>query len=342
MSRNKRHLPSSIRDILTTPSATALGTFDPWNSVSTGHQRAEHSRSSSPGWQEVLSRKLGKQFRDTTGRGGGCGGTDSEWDWVSSDQYDDIRRREERIGDIRNLMGGVKKRRLDVQGRPDTECTTERDKIHCAITKGNGTLVLGDPGSERQKNCPAVHRDQAQNTPDTAGSGRKVEPIKSCTPAASELETVFSSSVPKSIQTKLHMTPQPEFPGSTSKGIFANLTIYVNGSTYPLISDHKLKHLLVSNGANVTFALARRTATHVILGRPNNNRNESGAGGGLAATKLQREIQRVGGKGLKFVGVEWVLESVKAGCRLPEARFAALHMAPDKQRSVLSMFQREL
>ena len=101
--------------------------------------------------------------------------------------------------------------------------------------------------------------------------------------------------------------------------IFAGLTIYINGSTFPLISDHKLKHLLASHGANISLALGRRSVTHVILGKPNGERG--GAGGGLSGSKLQKEVQRVGGKGIRFVGVEWVLECLRVGRRVGEGRF---------------------
>ena len=106
--------------------------------------------------------------------------------------------------------------------------------------------------------------------------------------------------------------------------IFAGLTIYINGSTSPLISDHKLKHLLVSHGAHISLALARRSVTHVILGKPNGARGGGGggAGGGLSGRKLQKEVQRVRGKGIKYVGVEWVLECLKKGKRVGEGGFA--------------------
>ena len=84
--------------------------------------------------------------------------------------------------------------------------------------------------------------------------------------------------------------------------IFQGLCFYINGSTAPLISDHKLKHLLVERGAKMSIALGRRSVTHVILGTAN---ERGGAGGGLAGGKIQKEIARVGGKGVKFVGVEW-------------------------------------
>lgn len=104
--------------------------------------------------------------------------------------------------------------------------------------------------------------------------------------------------------------------------IFAGLTIYINGSTFPLISDHKLKHLLASHGATISLALARRSVTHVILGNPNGARGGGGgAGGGLSGRKLQKEVQRVRGKGVKYVGVEWVLECLKQGKRVGEGGF---------------------
>lgn len=87
------------------------------------------------------------------------------------------------------------------------------------------------------------------------------------------------------------------------KGVFDGLVIFINGSTYPMISDHKLKHLLAENGAKLSLHLGRRQVTHVILGKPSGG--GIGAGGGLSGTKLEKEIRRVGGCGVKYVGVEW-------------------------------------
>ncbi|MCJ1471309.1 hypothetical protein MMC07_009957 [Pseudocyphellaria aurata] len=121
--------------------------------------------------------------------------------------------------------------------------------------------------------------------------------------------------------------------------IFHNLRIYVNGSTAPMVSDHRLKQLLVEHGGHISLALGRRSVTHVILGTPNGARGGVlGAGGGLAASKIQKEIRRVGGCGVKYVGVDWVLESIKAGKRLPEARFANLSLAAKGQKSVSGWF----
>ena len=88
------------------------------------------------------------------------------------------------------------------------------------------------------------------------------------------------------------------------KRIFDGLVIYLNGSTYPLISDHKLKHLLAEHGARVSIQLGRKEVTHVIIGTPSLS-PRGGAGGGLAAGKMQKEIQKVGGCGIKYVGVKW-------------------------------------
>ncbi|KAL9063292.1 MAG: hypothetical protein Q9157_008315, partial [Trypethelium eluteriae] len=123
--------------------------------------------------------------------------------------------------------------------------------------------------------------------------------------------------------------------------IFRNLTFYINGSTMPPISDHKLKHLISRHGGNLSVALGRRTVTHVIVGVPCSSKSDvQGSGGGLAASKIQKEITRVGGKGVKFVGVDWMLASVKAGTRLSEARFETVRIGGAGQRSVLPMFEK--
>jgi hypothetical protein len=119
--------------------------------------------------------------------------------------------------------------------------------------------------------------------------------------------------------------------------IFASLTFYINGSTAPLISDHKLKRLLAAHGATIALGLARRSVTHVILGTES---ARGGVGGGLAGTKIQKEVARTGGKPVRFVGVEWVFESMKVGRRLPETRFETLKLAPKGQGSVLGVFRR--
>ena len=124
--------------------------------------------------------------------------------------------------------------------------------------------------------------------------------------------------------------------------IFDGVVVYLNGSTHPLISDHKLKHVLAEHGASMSSHLGRRKVTHVILGRPAaGGYGSGGAGGGLSGGKLQREIAKMGGAAVKFVGVQWVLESIKAGKRLPEARFADLKIAAKGQQSVYGLYSKQ-
>lgn len=77
--------------------------------------------------------------------------------------------------------------------------------------------------------------------------------------------------------------------------LFLGITVYQNGSTAPLVGDHKLKQLVAQHGGNVAVALGRKTVTHVIL---------SGSGT-LAASKLQREIDKTRGQKIKFVTADW-------------------------------------
>ncbi|KAI8218533.1 DNA repair protein REV1 [Colletotrichum sp. SAR 10_86] len=96
---------------------------------------------------------------------------------------------------------------------------------------------------------------------------------------------------------------EKEEKAAVGRGLFEGVTVYVNGSTHPIISDHKLKRVLVENGARMSIHLGRRQVTHVIVGRPAGV--GAGAGGGLASGKLEKEIRKVGGCGVKYVGVEW-------------------------------------
>ncbi|XHG02850.1 hypothetical protein AWENTII_006175 [Aspergillus wentii] len=134
--------------------------------------------------------------------------------------------------------------------------------------------------------------------------------------------------------------PSTSTPTETKEKPLSGTTIYINGSTMPLISDHRLKHLLVANGATIAISLARRSVTHVIVGKPNTGAGKGvGAGGGLAATKLQSEIDRCA-RGVKVVGAEWALESIKASKRLSETGFA-LNLAPKGQLSIAGMFKKK-
>ncbi|PNH38791.1 hypothetical protein VD0004_g8054 [Verticillium dahliae] len=127
-----------------------------------------------------------------------------------------------------------------------------------------------------------------------------------------------------------------ELAGGRGRGLFDGVVVYVNGSTAPLVSDHKFKRLLAENGARVSLHLGRRQVTHVIVGQPVGGGR--GSGGGPAGMKLEREIKKTAGCAVKYVTAEWALESLKAGKRLSEARFAALKVAREGQRSVLGTY----
>ncbi|KAK8178495.1 hypothetical protein BC567DRAFT_147304, partial [Phyllosticta citribraziliensis] len=242
--------------------------FDPWNSSSTGHQRAENRLSGSTSWRASRNAKLGAQFR------GGAGGGKRVADTVGAGS--------EAFGkDGRRQDGGWERGASGLRER--------------------GQLAIWEVGRETKR------RRQG-------GDGAPKEEAGDLDEDAEE---------------------EDDAPLPPESQIFRNLCFYINGSTAPTISDHKLKRLLATHGATTSVALGRRSVSHVIIGPT----GEGGVGGGLAGGKLQKEIERVGGKGVKYVPVEWVVECVKRGKRLPEAGFAHLKVgAPAGQRSVLGMF----
>lgn len=206
-------------------------TFDPWNSASTGHQRAENRLGGSTSWRTSRTSKLAVQFR--SGAGGG-------------------------------------KRLYDTVGAGSKDFGTDG-------RKENGSWEKGAPGLREEGWQDVRGLLTGEKKPGTQGTERELK-------AENEGEG-------EQRQEKVE------------RKIFTDLCIYINGSTAPTVSDHRLKQLLAENGARVSIALGRRSVTHVILGTPNGA--AGGAGGGLAAGKIQKEIQRVGGKGVKFIGVEW-------------------------------------
>ena len=153
---------------------------------------------------------------------------------------------------------------------------------------------------------------------------------------------------------------RPRRAGAPSQ-ILRGVVVYVGGSTAPLVSDHGLRRLVARHGGGVSACLARRSVTHVVLAhktpvpppadgpggaqpRPSpggpaaaaaasgstaraaagHGRPFRAAGGGLAAGKLQREIAARRGAGIKYVTAAWILESIKAGRRLPEVAVRGL------------------
>lgn len=202
----------------------------------------------------------------------------------------------------------------------------------------------------------------------------------------------------KDVDHSVSTQPKTTKTMETKKRLFDGLCFYINGSTAPTVSDHRLKQLIAENGGRVAVALARRRVTHVILGTAWDRRSSSpafdggaratklkgtarargerdgrrparlegrttggegglggGGGGGaeprrewkgctLAAGKLEKEIQRMGGNVVKYVTAEWVLESLRSGKRVSESSFASQtttiqFTSSDAQRTILGMFK---
>jgi BRCT domain, a BRCA1 C-terminus domain len=273
--------------------------FDPFNSSSTGHQRAENRLSGSTSWRDFRTHKLAQQLCDTSGRGGETHLTDLVGGGSESFGKDGRKEngsrevglpgsREEGWQDIRGLMGGNKKRK--------SEEMAENSDIDCKRRKHDFRDGAYDP----------IPRP---SSPSFTSQAIQQNATHVSTPKASAL----SQPAPK---------PIPE-----AQQIFRSLTLYLNGSTHASgISDHKLKSIFIQHGGCLSMALGRRTVTHVVLGSDSC---------GLAAGKIQKEVTRVGGKGVKYVTAKWVVDSVDCGKRLPESRYQAVHIAMKGQGSML-------
>ncbi|OJK03358.1 hypothetical protein ASPACDRAFT_56783 [Aspergillus aculeatus ATCC 16872] len=145
------------------------------------------------------------------------------------------------------------------------------------------------------KSCPTPTLTSSITSKNTTTT--TIKESTTSTPPSMKSATTPSTSC-ETIPPSLHIEPM------NNKKVFSSLTIHINGQTTPLISDHALKRLLVSQGATLSLSLSRKI-THVIIGVPNAGPGNGGAGGGLAATKIQKELQRGGWKGVKIVGVQW-------------------------------------
>ncbi|OAL01243.1 hypothetical protein IQ06DRAFT_347298 [Phaeosphaeriaceae sp. SRC1lsM3a] len=278
-SSQPQHVPPSP-----TKAAPAVRTFfDPWNSSSTGHQRAENRLSGSTSWRASRNLKLSEQYK-----GGLAGGGRRVADTVGAGSKDFGK-------DGRKENGGWEK------GAKGLRTGGQKSLAEVLGVSKSGLKQL------QEKDLGRAAVDDEQD-------------VKS---AQLDYDEALTHS---------HELDAPSKPGE--KQIFAGLCFYINGSTAPLVSDHKLKHMLAAHGARHSIALGRRSVTHVLLGTASTH---GGAGGGLAATKIQKEISKSGGKTVKFITADWVLESIKANRRLPESRFSPLKLAPKGQNSVFGM-----
>ncbi|KEQ73345.1 hypothetical protein M436DRAFT_46708 [Aureobasidium namibiae CBS 147.97] len=259
--------------------------FDPWNSSSTGHQRADNSLAGSTSWRESRSLKLSNQF------GGGASGGARVADSVGAGSED--------FGKDGRLENGDW-----AKGAPGL-----RERGQISVVEAFRVKKGGDSSQEREEQVSSYEEKLL---------GEKSSPDEQAQDARHDEDAERAT------------TPKPP-------QVFAETCIYINGSTFPTISDHKLKHLLVTHGARLSIHLGRRSVSHVILGRANGS-SVPGAGGGLSASKMQKEIANIGGKNVKFVTAEWVMESVANGKRAPEQKFEAVRLALKGTGRVEQMF----
>ncbi|CAO2654160.1 Nn.00g108930.m01.CDS01 [Neocucurbitaria sp. VM-36] len=299
--------------------------FDPWNSSSTGHQRAENRLAGSTSWRVSRNLKLGEQYR-----GGLTGGGKRVADTVGAGSEDFGK-------DGRKANGGWEKgaKGLRTGGQKSLAEVWGATKAGKHMSKGKDTDKVDEVESEQilsrsDHSDGHLGYDHGMSLPHYAPEGR----FSTRSASSDMLRSNWLAESISDLHGDLHRLPL----NSPEKQIFAGLCFYVNGSTAPLVSDHKLKHMLAAHGARHSIALGRRSVTHVILATANTH---GGAGGGLAASKIHKEIARTGGKAVKFVTAEWVLESIKANCRLPESRFSPLKLAPKTQGSAIDMLGRK-
>ncbi|KAJ6134352.1 hypothetical protein N7523_000674 [Penicillium sp. IBT 18751x] len=259
--------------------------FDSWNSSSTGHQRAD-GKEQTITWRDLRTDKLGRQFKtghcdESSGSSmafdGTCGSSPEEqrgeWRWVDEEE---AKRAKLGVIDIRSFMG-VSKRKASA---PETDIEIEGKKQKVNTSHAAPYAPVPSCTTSISTSKPPI--DRPSN-------------LATSTLLSTSLSTSTSISTTDPISTTDSTRPQSR--------IFAGTTVYVNGSTMPQISDHRLKHLLVSHGARISTFMARKTVSHIIIGQPSST--SSGAGGGLSARKLQQEIERGGWKGIKIVGVDW-------------------------------------
>ncbi|KAK6351362.1 hypothetical protein TWF718_004524 [Orbilia javanica] len=151
-------------------------------------------------------------------------------------------------------------------------------------------------------------------------------------------------------------TDEPPKP----KQIFKNCTIYINGNTTVSgVSDVELKRLLTSHGAVVSYHVARRQVTHIILtdtsaapssippdsqlstsAKPSSTAQASKAASppgcaSLSSRKIELEMKgRIKSK-IHYVTVEWALASMKQERRLAETKFPVVPLREARQGTLM-------
>jgi DNA-binding XRE family transcriptional regulator len=275
--------------------------FDPWNACTTGHQRADNKLSGSTSWRENRESKLKNQFGDVSGGGG-------------KRLADTVGAGSETFGkDGRKANGGWEK------GAPGLRGPGQKSIVDCFRKP-----LMRDTDAQESLNSLEVELQDGDSIA-VEHEERNWKPLHNVAPSLESASTIG-----------------PSLNAPTSS-IFQSTCIYINGSTYPLISDHLLRQIIVQNGGTISIALGRRTVTHVVLthkSKSAHGQSMQSAGGGLANQKVRKEVERKGavGVGVKYVTAHWVIESVKAGKRLPEGQFADWRFVERGQEDVREFF----
>ncbi|KAL8418039.1 hypothetical protein RB594_001592 [Gaeumannomyces avenae] len=317
--------------------------FDPWNAVSLGHQRAE---TAGPlGWRDSRAAKLRSQFR--AGHGGGepisdtvgAGGRDFD-PRIGALVPDEVRARA--ATSVLDMLRGSaakdglqlpKRRRPGLVAPPRASSAAAVPRLPQPPSLSTSVSAPAPASSSASIERAAPRRissnSSSKTVSDPFGYGVQSAPPSPSRARAATTEEALAAQ--RRAEDEACEQDMGQDRRGRPRGIFDGLVVYVNGSAHPHTSDHRLKRVLAENGARMSVHLGRRQVTHVILGRP---AAAVGAGGGLAGGKLEKEILRTRGCGIK------VLESVKAGRRLPEAGFSSLKIAPSGQQSVYGAFSR--
>ncbi|KAF2206397.1 hypothetical protein CERZMDRAFT_89334 [Cercospora zeae-maydis SCOH1-5] len=311
--------------------------FDPFNSSATGHQRAENRLGGSTSWRDSRSLKLREQFSAGSGGGKrmndtvGAGSLDFGQDGRTENGGWEIGAKGLRTGGQQSIWESMKVKKEESE-RPAKRMKTESSTSNPSTVVSPFTPYKKQDGTIRETSWTSHELSPSdllepvytpEKVDESAEVQAKQEQGSTQPPALPDI-----TSEPANNEDEVAMKP-------AAPQIFTSLTIYINGCTAPL-SDHKLKHLISTHGGNMSISLGRRTVTHVILGKINAN---GGCGGGLAGTKIQKEITTVRGKSVKFVTAEWIVDSIKAGKRLPESRYEAMKLAPKGVANISTMFK---
>ena len=349
--------------------------FDPWNSSSTGHQRAENRLSGSTSWRDSRTRKLKEQFKDRTGNGGkrvadsvGAGsegfGTDMRTEnggWergasgLRSRGQESIRkslkthRRTEIISPASSGGHASKRRKIGLE--PSRVENQSEQNDHTLEDPSTRLAIVPHSQEQRDRESSQQRIGQSKSSAiELTPNQHKLSQNTQLTSSASTVSTdvgfspvTRASDLDPTLVSHTTLPTVDVFPATyhpPTKPIFAGLDFYINGSTYPIISDHKLKQLIGQHGGKISLGLARRTVTHVIIGELSKN---GGAGGGLASSKIQKEATlSTKGENVKFVKAEWVVDSVKQSRRVAEGPYLAqgLGTGGAKQKSISVMMRR--